>query len=433
MTSSEPWPRALAWIERELGGRVVRHERQPRWRAAWFFDLERGGESLPLPLYFRGDRSGGDPGVYPLEREMRILQALAAAGIPVPQVYGFCPDPRGIVMERVRGRPDLASSRDAAERRAVLDDYISILARMHALDLAPFEAAGLPRPLDPDRLALGDFDHWERRFRRGKRRPEPLIEFVIGWLRRNVPQGRSRVSFVAGDSGQFLFDAGRVTAILDLELAHLGDPVADLAALRCRDMSEPLGDLARAVRRYGEITGEPVDLAALDYHTVRFALCTPMAVAPIVASPPAGTDLVQYLSWYLVFSRVPLELIAHAKGIELGPAPRPEASAWPQPAEKSFEAYASDAARRLAEYQRRADEFGPEIAAAELGEVAALLGSRPASAREADAALERFVAEAGPEHDAALVRLFHRRVQRHEALLRPVMRDLAGAKVQMLD
>lgn len=440
----EEWRRAFSWIERELGGRIVRAERQPRWRPAWFLDLERDGEIVPL--YFRGDRGETDHGIYPLDHEMRVLQVLEKHGIPVPHVYGFCPDPRGIVMERGRGRSNLATSDDPEERVSVLDHYMEILARMHAIDIAPFEAIGLERPADPDRLALDDFAHWERAYRQAKRRPEPLIEFVIQWLHRNVPRGRTKVSFLAGDSGQFLFENGRVTAVLDLELAHLGDPAADIGALRSRTLTEPLGDLSRAVRRYNEISGASIDLATIDYHTVRFALCTPMAVAAVVAAPPEGTDLVQYLAWYVVYSRVPLEVIAHCMGIALEPIEMPEPAPTrhspshdalvsllaPDPSAGAFTAYRIDAAWRIAEYLRRVDLFGPACEAMDLDEAARLLGHRPSSWHEADAAFERLVAESGPERDADFVRFFHRRIQRQEAILRPVMRELEDATCEML-
>ena len=45
---SEQWQRCFGWIENELGGRIVHAERQARWRPAWFLDVERGGEPLPL-------------------------------------------------------------------------------------------------------------------------------------------------------------------------------------------------------------------------------------------------------------------------------------------------------------------------------------------------------------------------------------------------
>jgi len=439
------WQRAFRWVEDLLGGRIVRRERQARWRPAWLLDLERDGRSLPL--YFRGDRGRTDHGVYPLEHELRVLRVLEAQGIPVPHVYGLCPDPRGILLERCPGRANLATAESPAEREAVLDHYIELLARMHRIDPAAFEAVGLARPRTPEALGLGDFDAWERSYRRTKRRPEPLIEFVIRWLRRNAPRDRERVTFLTVDSGQFLFEGGRVTAVLDLELACLGDPLADLAGLRCRDLSEPLGDLPRALRRYAELTGEEIDCRAVDYHTARFGICTPMVVAHLVADPPPDLDLAQYLSWYLVYSRAPLEAIAHGMALALEPIALPE----PEPTRHApahgaleallsgaapcggFEAWRAGAALRLAQYLRRADRLGPALDALDRDEAARLLRRRPPSAEETDARLEELVLEAGPERDADLVRYFHRRVQRQEALLGPALRELEGALLQPID
>lgn len=448
------WQRAFTWVEDELGGRIVGARRHARWRPAWYLDLERDGEIVPL--YFRGERGEADHGAYALEHEMGVLQVLEANDLPVPHVHGFCPDPRGIVMQRCSGRANLATAEDDAEREAVLDDYVALLARMHEIDVAAFEKIGLERPTTPHELGLGDFDIWERGYRRNKRRPEPLIEFVTRWVRRNIPHDREKVSFLCGDSGQFLFDAGRVTTVLDLELAYLGDPAADLAGMRCRDLSEPLGDLARAVKKYESITGQEVDRSVIDYHTVRFAIVTPLAVAHLVAAPPPGIDFVQYLAWYLVYSRAPIEVIANEAGLELSPVELPEAvltrhsqgydalremlydgrsldgadDATEATEEADFEEYRLDAAYRVAEYLRRADCMGPALENDDLDDVARLLGHRPANWSQADAELEEFVLEASPERDAELVDYFHRRLLRQEALIDPVMRELKGAQIQ---
>ncbi len=452
---SAEWATAFAWIEETLGGKIVRAERQARWRPAWFIDLERGGELLPL--YFRGERGEADLGVYSLEREMSVLQVLEASDIPVPHVHGFCPHPRGIVMERCAGRANLATAVDDAERESVLDDYMALLARMHSIDVRAFEKIGLEMPVGPKMLGLGDLDVWERGYRRRKSRPEPLIEFVLGWLSRNVPHDREQVSFLCADAGQFLFDAGKVTAVIDLELACLGDPAADLAGMRCRDLSEPLGDLSRAVACYEAIAGYDVDRSAIDYHTVRFAIVTPLAVAHLVASPPPGIDLMQYLGWYLVYSRAPIEVIAREMQLELLPVEVPLADltrhspahdalvamlkpdgsdgdgAVASDAGTDFEAYRLDAAFRVAEYLRRADRMGPALEADELRDVAALLGRSPGSVANADEELEELVLEADPDLDGPLVSYFHRRMLRQEALIEPVMRELRGAIIQTID
>ena len=430
---SDEWRRAFDWIESELGGRIVRAERQPRWRAAWWLDLERDGATLPL--YFRGERPATQEGVYSLEREAKIFQVLEAHGIPVPHVHAFCPEPRGIVMDRSPGRANLDTAESPAEREAVMDHYVELLARMHAIDVSAFEAIGMKRPTTAEELGLVDLDVWEKGYRAAKQRPEPALEFLLGWVRRNVPRDRDRVSFICCDAGQFVFDAGRVTAVLDLELACLGDPAADFGGMRGRDLSEPLGDLRRATRRYEEITGGTLDPSVVGFHAVRFNLVTPLALAHLVAAAPPGIDLPQYLAWYLVWTRVCFDLLAHRLSVTLEPPALPPAeppavgAEAPTPAD--YAAYEADTARRLEIYREREARLGPDLRAADVADVAALLGGSYADRDAADRALEEFVASAPPERDADLVRLFHRRFVREESLLEPVMRELAGVEIQI--
>ena len=432
----EEWRRAFAWIERELGGSVVRAERQPRWRPAWLLNLERDGETLPL--YFRGARVEVDDGAAALGYEMRIFEVLAAHDIPVPRIYGLCPDPSGIVMERCAGRANLASARDDAEREAVVDHYIEILARVHRIDVAAFEAVGLHRPKDSEELALADFDSWEQRYRAAKQRPEPAIEFLVRWVRRNLPRASRPVAFICADSGQFLFEAGRVTTLLDLEIACLGDPVADLGGLRSRDLSEPLGDLSRAIRCYEAQSGEAVDREVLDFHTVRFALVTPLAVAGLVAAEPPGIDLVQYLGWYLVWTRSALEVVANRLGVELAPSNASvdtrssDAPARSESDGGGFARYRESAAARLATYRERQQAMGPGLDAEDLDDVSRFLGRGFTSCADADRVLEEWVLAAGPEREVECVALLHRRILRREAILEPVMQELAGARMQRI-
>jgi len=426
-------PQIIEWIERTTGGRVVHCERQPRWRPAWFIDVERDGELLPL--YFRGDRGSLDHGVYDLEHEYRVLQVLEAHDIAVPHVYGFCPDPRGIVMERVRGRANLLTVEDDAERGAILDDYMMWLARIHRIGTAPFEAAGLTR--GDGELIMADFDRWEATYRAKKLRPEPFIEFAIGWLRRNPPARHTSATLAVGDSGQFLFDEGRVTAVIDLELAFLGDSLHDLACMRLRDLAEPLGPLAPAFARYEAEMGEPIYRAALDFHTVRFAVCTPMSVSHVLAKPPADIDFVRYLVWYVQFSRVALEVMAARCGVTLDPSPTIDveptrfadgfsmldaalADLTPTDPQQQFRL---DVAQRLSAFLRCVNEFGPALEAIDLDEAAALMGARPGSWRECDVELEAFVAGADDARDAELIRFFHRRMSRWQRLITVGMRN----------
>ena len=420
-------PQMIEWIEHATRGRVVHCERQPRWRPAWFIDVERDGDVLPI--YFRGDRGALDHGVYTLEHEYRVLEVLEAHDIAVPHVYGFCPDPRGIVMERARGQANLLTVNDPVERSAILDDYMTWLARIHRLGTKPFQAAGLS--LGDGKLIMADFDRWEATYRARKVRAEPFIEFAVRWLRRDPPARQAEPTLVVGDSGQFLFDAGRVSAVIDLELAFLGDPLHDLACMRLRDLAEPLGPLAPAFAHYEAEMGAPLDRAALDFHTVRFAVCTPMSISHVLAEPPGDIDLVRYLVWYVQFSRVALEVMADLAGIVLDPPAvfEVEASRFvdgfamldaaladiaPYEPQQMFRL---NVAQRLSAFLRCVNELGPQLERDDLDDAASLLGTRPATWRDCDVELEAFVARVDSTRDEELVRFFHRRMSRWQRLI----------------
>ena len=433
------WGRAFAEVERLVGGRIARAEKQARWRPAFFLDVDRDGELAPV--YLRGDRGEMQHGVYGLDHEYRVLCALEAEGIPVPHVYGFLTDPLAIVMTRAPGRVNLATAKDEAERTAVLDHWIEILAALHRLPLARFESLGLARPRRAEQLGLGDFARWEKSWRERKNRPDPRIEWVIRWLHRNVPKHRNRPAMLQGDAGQFLFEHNRVTAMIDLELAYIGDPLADLAGMLNRDLSEPMGDLNRAFHHYAAITGEPLDVKTVWYHTARFGICTPIACAPLLAAPPPQFNHPVYLGWDIVYGRIALEAIARFAGIALHEPELPErAPSRHAPGYDQLLAtlaatprgYEADTAYRIAQWARELDARGAAIERDDAEEVARLTGVRAAPGLAADAALEAFVLEAGAERDAEILQLLYRRTKRQQALMQPALRELEHARLHPL-
>src|SRR5947209_521673 len=185
--SVHPDELVVDWLTANVGT-VVHIEQQPRWRPVWFADVEREGEVLELCV--RGDRHDF-PGIFPLEHEMLCQRLLHEHGIPVPAVPGWIDEPRAFVTDRIAGRPHFE---DGDDRDAVVDDYLGILARLHALDVAPFEASGVRR-----NGMQAYIDH----YRPTKQRPEPFLEFCLGWLDRHPLDHVGRESMVVWDSGQF--------------------------------------------------------------------------------------------------------------------------------------------------------------------------------------------------------------------------------------
>jgi aminoglycoside phosphotransferase (APT) family kinase protein len=421
--------RVVAWLERQVGGRVITIERQPRWRPVWFADVERDGETLQLCV--RGDRTDADIG-FTLEHEMRFQQLLEEHEIPVAHVYGWIDTPRAYVMDRVARRPDFEGTSDE-DRRAAMDDYMSILARLHALDPEPFGAAGILRAPESARAGLVGMEAYEAGYRRSKKRPDPFLEFCLGWLARNPPDTKGREAAVVWDSGQFHQLGGRIVAVLDLEIGHVGDPMMDLAGFRMRDTILGYGDFGELYDRYAAFTGEPVDLEAIQRHHFAFTLTNQLAFHAALADPPAESDFMTNLQWCSETNLFAIEALAEMLGVELPAVEIPEASESPVGVAhrhlvrslRTLDAgnpYTQHEIRilfRLARHAARFDEIGDAVTQADLDDLSALLGRRPTSWQEGDAALEDYVLADRGAHDAELVALFHRRLSRSKALLGP--------------
>ncbi|MFN8027291.1 MAG: phosphotransferase [Acidimicrobiia bacterium] len=421
-----------AWLESKLG-EVVALERQARWRPAWFATVKQP-DGTERQLYVRGAREGLS-NMSTLDEEAGMLQVLEQHGIPVPHVYGMIDELPAFVMDALPGRANLGTAESEAEQRAVLDHYIEILTQVHAIDPEEFTGIGLRVPEGAVDVALNMFDRFEQTYRSEKQRPDPAMEFGIKWVRRNVLTHRNEPRFVTCDSAQFMFDDGRVTGLIDLELGYVGDPMQDLASFRMRDMTEPLGDIIAGMLRYEELTGEPLDIGAIDYHLVEWSLCTPLTLCGAVQATPPLPELMQYFEWYHQYTLTAFEALAHIIGAEV---PSVTLSAPVVTRDSTLHAALADTIRSLtaddpvdqfrrdstaatAQYLHMVDLHGPGVEAADLDDIAAVIGTRPANWADGDAALEEFVLAAGPEHDVALTQLFIRRSLRQRLLMEPVL------------
>jgi aminoglycoside phosphotransferase (APT) family kinase protein len=260
---------------------------------------------------------------------MRFQEVLEDQGIPVPHVYGWSDDPRAFVTERVKGVPHFDAASDA-ERDAVMDEYMAVLARMHALDVEPVADRGVMRASSPAQAGRLGMEVYERGYRQTKQRPDPFLEFCLGWLVRNPLPDRGREAVVVWDSGQFHHANGRLVAVLDLELGHIGDPMMDLAGFRMRDTVLGLGDMNALYQRYEVHGGWPVDIEAVQHHHFAFTLSNQLAFHSALAVPTPDTDYMTNMQWCSETNLFAIEALAEILGIdELEtvdvPAPRP---AW---------------------------------------------------------------------------------------------------------
>jgi aminoglycoside phosphotransferase (APT) family kinase protein len=239
------------WIERSSGGRLVSAARSPGGgrREAWFVDVA-GPDGTRRALFLRYDRSDpdktGDP--FTLNREARFYLALQGSPVPVPRIVAVHDVRQAILSERVAGETWFSRLRDEQTRLALAREFMRILAALHTLDPGILSLPEETQPADTREAAERDIARWEGLYRFGDAPQDPMIEFGLDWLRRNVPPPAGPVVIVQGDTGpgNFLYDGDHVTAVLDWELGHWGDPMDDLGWLAGDILSdsEPAGERA---------------------------------------------------------------------------------------------------------------------------------------------------------------------------------------------
>jgi hypothetical protein len=440
------------WLETTLGCSDIVLHRERRWRPVWRVSATRNGK--PVALLLKGERTWlTHP--YPLDYEMKMQRTLHENGIPIPAVLGFCPAPSAFAMEFVRGNRDPGliqqaienASEMTAERWQASLRYMEILADMHAIPPAKFVEAGAIMPQASRGIALNNFElfHAMTKF---SGRTDPFIEFFSRWLRRNYPEHRSQVSFLTGDCGQFLADGPDVTCVLDVEIGHLGDPMRDLACYRGRHPIENMGNIPALFLHYEKAASRPLDYDAIAYHTVGF-LCEAY-YGPFFGlfDTSRGGDWVESVVQVAIIGRRALEALAEIIGLQLEDLALPDAEATHYedlaldkliaemarlPETDALPDWQRNVLISIPHYLRNRGHYRRWCEDADLTETAELTGTSLANMVEADAELTRFVAAAGPEHDPALTRLFHRRFLRHCLMIagpNPAPDHIALAKIE---
>ncbi|MBM3639464.1 MAG: phosphotransferase family protein [Actinobacteria bacterium] len=424
-----------AWVEQRFPGTVTSLTRQPRWRPVWWVDVDT--HDGPKRLCVRGDRVDMTL-IFPLTHEMSLQDEMHRHGLPVPQVHGWIEDAscdlRAYVMDYAPGENDFRKCTDEV-RDAVVDEYLQALATLHSLPVDSFAARGIMRAPSPAESGLLGMQQYERNWRAMKKVPNPFIEFALAWLKRNPPKSLGRESVIVWDSGQFHHDGTHLTAILDVEIGHIGDPMMDLAAWRQRDTVIGYGDFAKLYARYEQLSGAEVDLDALMRHHFFFCLSNELSVGPATRTPAPESDLMTNLQWCYETNLFATEALADILQVELPTvdAPHPHESRGEVvldhlvrqlgsiSVDDEFTRYQLRTMFRMARHAKRLDEIGNELSEQDLDDLTPLLGHRPESWLEGEAELEKFVlanASSG-EFDLQLLHIFHKRHLRAQMTLGP--------------
>ena len=250
-----------------------------RSRENWLFDAVWHGADGDVhePLIVRRDPLGG---LVESERatEFALLRALESSSIPAPKARWL--DATGewlgrpsLIMRRERGASDyyiLNGELPLEDRVTVAERLCDLLADLHLVD---WRASGVGDVLDdPGQWASrAELERFVGILHADQLEPYPELELAILWLRENAPPAQ-RTVLVHADfkAGNVLFDGTDVVALLDWELAHLGDPLEDVGwvtqPLREREHLIPdAWERSNLLERYSRKTGFEVEPRSLHW------------------------------------------------------------------------------------------------------------------------------------------------------------------------
>jgi aminoglycoside phosphotransferase (APT) family kinase protein len=268
-----------------------------------------GGQSNPT--YLIDDQSGAYvlrkkppgkllPSAHAVDREFRVIAALADSAVPVPRAHLLCEDEQVIgqafyVMDYVPGR--VITDREMpgcspGERTQMLLSLAAVLGSLHAVD---YRQAGLEDFGRPAGYVARQIARWSGQYEASKLEDYVPMDEVIGWLHDNDP-GDDQAAIAHGDyrMGNVIFDSvsPKVAAVLDWELSTIGHPLADLGyyllPYRLSAASSPWGLQGMDL----DALGIPTEAAALEAYAVA-----------------AGMHKVPSIDYYIVFSMFRLAAI----------------------------------------------------------------------------------------------------------------------------
>jgi aminoglycoside phosphotransferase (APT) family kinase protein len=227
-----PWFRAQVAPVEGLSGELIGHG-----RSNLTYRISDGSASWVLR---RPPLAHVLPTAHDMKREFRVLSAMVSTDVPAPRPIALCEDPAindapFYIMEYVDGfvpadPAELARRYDESQRRLMSTELIDTLVELHALDPSSVGLADFGKP-------VGFIERQVRRFidqlDRSRTRELPELDELARRLNASIPE-ESGAAIVHGDyrlDNCILDSAGHIAAVLDWEMATLGDPLADMGML----------------------------------------------------------------------------------------------------------------------------------------------------------------------------------------------------------
>ncbi len=295
---------------------------------------------------------------------------------------------------------------DPAEREATAADFMVRLAALHALRPEQLNLPGFGAPITIAEAVNRELDVFDALLAQRGGEADPALTFTLDWLRAHVPDDDQPAVLVQGDTGpgNFMFGDGKVVAIVDWELAHLGDPLEDIAWLSLRSTQEPFTDFPTRLVEYEFHSGHHIDRKRVHYYQVMAeAKLQVMSHRPAGSASgeeraePGGGDVGNAFIYGILHRRLWLEALAEVVDLsltaaEIAPDPERREHQWMYDAvlEQLREVVVpgiddplikvrTKGIARMIKYLAQLDAYGAFFDECELGDLEKLLKHRPTS------------------------------------------------------
>ena len=229
------------------------------------------------------------PSAHAIEREFRVMGALAGSEVPVPKMLLLCDDESVIgrafyIMECVQGRvlwdqslPDMTRE----QRGAIYDEMNRVIAALHKLDVAALGLADYGRPGNYfDR----QISRWTKQYQASITGPNEAMDRLIEWLPQHIPHSARDEAMVSVVHGDYRLDnlmfhptEPRILAVLDWELSTIGHPLADFS-YHCMSWHIPPGTFRGIGGMDHEALGIPPEAEYIRRYCQRSGRGTPEAL-----------------------------------------------------------------------------------------------------------------------------------------------------------
>lgn len=367
----------FTWAAEAAGGEVVRSGKASggNRRQSWWLDVRRPDGST-AELFLRHDPRETIEGIEPftIAREAEIYRAIAPIGLKAPHYVAESRPLRAVLTDRAHGIAELRHLKDPIAKQQIAREFMDTIACLHGARDITLDGGPSGRIIDHVRSEVA---LWKAMYEEvGK--PDPLIDLGFRWLQENMPDPDEAPVIVHGDAGpgNFMFDDGHLTTLIDWEFCHLGDRHDDLAWFSMRCVMEPVPDYAAALAHYEQASGQAIDRARLLYYRVLVSTRVCVIRHRNFAGEPAYAIVSRGLN-----RRLLIEALAAASGVTVPPpvpvtAPEKDHQ-WlydrviaqfgdiviPRSTDKQVIAVAKNNAK-VVKYLKAIDRYGTAIAAA---------------------------------------------------------------------